>query len=93
MERVVQTGGIPGVSGRPQKPLVARASGSGLGDPEHWAEGQGSILHNGEARRKGLPRWLGGLRSTEEGPSPDQGRAPGPLVGVGVRRVCHHLGT
>ena len=39
-----------------------------LETPEHWVEGQRSNLHNGEARRKGWPRWLGGLRSTAEEP-------------------------
>lgn len=33
VERVVQTGGIPGVSGLPWKPLVAWAPCPGLGDP------------------------------------------------------------
>lgn len=46
--------------------------------PEHWVEGQRSILHNGEARRKGWPRWLGGLRSTEEEPFRRHRQSPWP---------------
>lgn len=49
-----------------------------LETPEHWVEGQRSILHNGEARRKGWPRWLGGLRSTEEEPFHRPRQSPQP---------------
>lgn len=67
----------------PRSPWWPGYSALVLETPEHWVEGQRSILHNGEARRKEWPRWLGGLRSTEEEPFPQAKAEPlAPWLGL-----------
>lgn len=68
-----------------QKPLVLETPALVLETPEHWVEGQRSILHNGEARRKGRAAQMSGRAEKHRGGALPQAKAEPltPWLGLG----------
>lgn len=85
MERVVQTGGIPGVSGLPLEAPGGLGTLAWSRRPlrTRW-KGRGAFCTMEKPEGRGWPRWLGGLRSTEEEPFPQAKAEPlAPWLGLG----------
>lgn len=87
VERVVQTKGIPGVSRLP--PEAPGGLGTMLwswGPPSTEWVGRGAFCTLEKPEGRGWPRWLGGLRSTEEELFPQAKAEPlAPWLGLGLR--------